>query len=310
MFVAASLLIFVFLVPFVLLTLFYLLLFFLCFLACSLSVERYGPVKKISIVADVKTGKPRGYAFVQFEHKDDVKGQLSDFTHSLCSHFRLPFPLSLSPISFMTSFLLLLFAQRPIKVQMVGRSMVVVSWLMWSEAERFLVGFLVDLAEVLDQRESEPKSRQRKMLDGMWYEKESYVSNGSVCSRLVFIRDVCLGFSAIVLFVSISRSIPLVFSFLFLSLFFLLLHSERREEGGHSHRDRSRCSRSRHHSRSRSRDHNPHSDSHHYSSSSSRYAHGLRFVGQGQVTLPTSNLGDLEWVVLWWFGWSCERGWE
>jgi U1 small nuclear ribonucleoprotein len=36
--------------------------------------EHYGPVKKISIVKDNITGKPRGYAFVEFEHSSDLKG--------------------------------------------------------------------------------------------------------------------------------------------------------------------------------------------------------------------------------------------
>ncbi|PNH12029.1 U1 small nuclear ribonucleoprotein, partial [Tetrabaena socialis] len=34
--------------------------------------EEYGPVKRVRIVTD-KAGKPRGYAFVEFEHKADMK---------------------------------------------------------------------------------------------------------------------------------------------------------------------------------------------------------------------------------------------
>jgi len=33
--------------------------------------EIYGPIKKIRIVTDIKTGKSRGYAFIEYEHKRD-----------------------------------------------------------------------------------------------------------------------------------------------------------------------------------------------------------------------------------------------
>jgi U1 small nuclear ribonucleoprotein len=36
-------------------------------------MERYGPVKKLRIVNDRETGKPRGYAFVEFEDERDMK---------------------------------------------------------------------------------------------------------------------------------------------------------------------------------------------------------------------------------------------
>lgn len=36
-------------------------------------MERYGPVKKMRIVADSESGKPRGYAFVEFEAESDMK---------------------------------------------------------------------------------------------------------------------------------------------------------------------------------------------------------------------------------------------
>ena len=36
-------------------------------------MERYGPVKKLRIVNDQETGKPRGYAFVEFEDERDMK---------------------------------------------------------------------------------------------------------------------------------------------------------------------------------------------------------------------------------------------
>jgi U1 small nuclear ribonucleoprotein len=34
---------------------------------------QYGPVKSITMVEDKNTGKPRGYAFVEFEHERDMK---------------------------------------------------------------------------------------------------------------------------------------------------------------------------------------------------------------------------------------------
>ena len=36
--------------------------------------EHYGKVKNILLVHDSKTGKFRGYAFVEFEHTADFKG--------------------------------------------------------------------------------------------------------------------------------------------------------------------------------------------------------------------------------------------
>jgi U1 small nuclear ribonucleoprotein len=36
-------------------------------------MERYGPVKKLRIVNDQETGKPKGYAFVEFEDERDMK---------------------------------------------------------------------------------------------------------------------------------------------------------------------------------------------------------------------------------------------
>lgn len=40
-----------------------------------------GPVKSVHIVKDQKTSKPRGYAFVEFEHEKDLKRM--DFITSL-----------------------------------------------------------------------------------------------------------------------------------------------------------------------------------------------------------------------------------
>ena len=36
-------------------------------------MERYGPVKKIRVVMDKESGKPKGYAFVEFEDERDMK---------------------------------------------------------------------------------------------------------------------------------------------------------------------------------------------------------------------------------------------
>lgn len=35
--------------------------------------EEFGPVKRIRLVHDKNSGKPRGYAFIEFEHKSDMK---------------------------------------------------------------------------------------------------------------------------------------------------------------------------------------------------------------------------------------------
>nr|XP_053646449.1 U1 small nuclear ribonucleoprotein 70 kDa-like [Cherax quadricarinatus]XP_053646450.1 U1 small nuclear ribonucleoprotein 70 kDa-like [Cherax quadricarinatus]XP_053646451.1 U1 small nuclear ribonucleoprotein 70 kDa-like [Cherax quadricarinatus] len=34
--------------------------------------EIYGPIKKIVMVHNIKTGKPRGYAFIEYEHERDM----------------------------------------------------------------------------------------------------------------------------------------------------------------------------------------------------------------------------------------------
>lgn len=34
--------------------------------------ESYGPVKSINMVTDKNSGKPRGYAFIEFEHESDM----------------------------------------------------------------------------------------------------------------------------------------------------------------------------------------------------------------------------------------------
>lgn len=35
--------------------------------------EEYGPIKRIRLVHDKNSGKPRGYAFIEYEHKNDMK---------------------------------------------------------------------------------------------------------------------------------------------------------------------------------------------------------------------------------------------
>ena len=34
--------------------------------------ETYGPIKQIKMITDAKTGKPRGYCFIEFEHEKDM----------------------------------------------------------------------------------------------------------------------------------------------------------------------------------------------------------------------------------------------
>lgn len=34
--------------------------------------ESYGPIKQIKMITDQKTGKPRGYCFIEFEHEKDM----------------------------------------------------------------------------------------------------------------------------------------------------------------------------------------------------------------------------------------------
>ena len=34
--------------------------------------ETYGPIKQIKMITDQKTGKPRGYCFIEFEHERDM----------------------------------------------------------------------------------------------------------------------------------------------------------------------------------------------------------------------------------------------
>lgn len=37
--------------------------------------EMYGPIKKIIMVQDVDTAKPKGYAFIEYEHERDMHGK-------------------------------------------------------------------------------------------------------------------------------------------------------------------------------------------------------------------------------------------
>jgi hypothetical protein len=35
----------------------------------------FGPIKKIIMINDVDTGKPKGYAFIEYEHERDMHGK-------------------------------------------------------------------------------------------------------------------------------------------------------------------------------------------------------------------------------------------
>ncbi|BFZ16081.1 hypothetical protein BsWGS_19121 [Bradybaena similaris] len=45
--------------------------------------EVYGPVKKICVINDRNTGKPRGYAFIEYEHERDMHSTVQASTHVL-----------------------------------------------------------------------------------------------------------------------------------------------------------------------------------------------------------------------------------
>jgi len=36
-------------------------------------LESYGPIKRVRVIADKETSKPRGYAFIEFVHTRDMK---------------------------------------------------------------------------------------------------------------------------------------------------------------------------------------------------------------------------------------------
>jgi len=36
-------------------------------------MSRYGKVKSVKLIRNIKTGEPRGYAFVEFEQSKDMK---------------------------------------------------------------------------------------------------------------------------------------------------------------------------------------------------------------------------------------------
>lgn len=38
--------------------------------------ERFGEVKKVTIVKEKESGKPRGYAFIEFERERDIKSKI------------------------------------------------------------------------------------------------------------------------------------------------------------------------------------------------------------------------------------------
>ena len=35
--------------------------------------EQFGPIKRVRLVFDTETGKPRGYAFIEYEQERDMK---------------------------------------------------------------------------------------------------------------------------------------------------------------------------------------------------------------------------------------------
>jgi len=45
--------------------------------------EVYGTVRKIAMVHDKRTGKPRGYAFIEYEHERDMHCKYTLYIHSL-----------------------------------------------------------------------------------------------------------------------------------------------------------------------------------------------------------------------------------
>ena len=53
--------------------------------------EEYGPVKKVRIVHDTKSGKPRGYAFIEFDKERDMR---SMFTHHYSFSLSIVVPLA------------------------------------------------------------------------------------------------------------------------------------------------------------------------------------------------------------------------
>jgi len=45
--------------------------------------EIFGPIKRIRVVEDKKTGKPRGYAFIEFEKERDFESKSTLFLTGL-----------------------------------------------------------------------------------------------------------------------------------------------------------------------------------------------------------------------------------
>lgn len=69
--------------------------------------EQFGPVKRVRIVQDTVSGKPRGYAFVEFDHERDMRGTIKTGVTLLAN-----------------SGCLLVYLQRPISLPMERRSRV------------------------------------------------------------------------------------------------------------------------------------------------------------------------------------------
>lgn len=53
--------------------------------------EEYGPVKKVRLVHDTKTGKPRGYAFIEFDKERDMRSTYKNSIIFATHNFRFYF---------------------------------------------------------------------------------------------------------------------------------------------------------------------------------------------------------------------------
>ena len=55
--------------------------------------EKYGPIENLVMVHDLQ-GKPRGYAFVEYTHEDDMKA-----AYSVCFFFGISYYVASSSVS-------------------------------------------------------------------------------------------------------------------------------------------------------------------------------------------------------------------
>jgi len=46
----------------------------------------YGAIRKVRMVLDNKTKKPRGYAFIEFERERDTRNAYKQASHRIASH--------------------------------------------------------------------------------------------------------------------------------------------------------------------------------------------------------------------------------